>query len=458
MTTTLSTTTYTTVEKVARFVHLYTEVPTTVSSGVVIGSEAVATGDGSTTIFAFDYRKVIPSTERVYVAGVLKTVTTDYTLGADDGTITFGTAPVNSAAITAAYMYSDVEPSLVSQYIVRVEDEIDRRIGRSFTSGNSALDFYDGTDTSYTNVFAYSPTSYLDEMDSYKGNWEGYVKDRYVFTTNYPIVNVSLLAINKLSDVAYSNSYQDANQAFGGANWVAQGFKPGGSKPLVSASLYLKYNTGTSADITVGLYADSGGVPTGSALATGTITAPSATAYQYYDVYFSAPYNVTAGTQYHLVLSSASAGSSAYHWGVDSTSPSYSEGTLGTSSNSGSTWTADATKDAVFTVYLADYVIDSSDYEVYKDQGRINLTMNSGLTMTLGIRNILVAYTYGYSSVPAIVEELCTKLTSVALIESRLMGDPASSLSITAQNIGAIKEDIERIWHSLGTKWEARTI
>jgi len=446
-----------------------TEVPVTIATGVVVGSEAVGAGDSSTKIFALANKKVIPGTDRVYVAGVARTSGTDYTLSADDGYITFGTAPA-SGAITAAYLYTDVEPSLVSYHIVRAENEIDRRIGRSFTASNQALEFYDGTDISRTNIFTYSPTSYLNEMDQYNANIEGRVQNRYLFTLNYPINNVSLLAINKVSDAGYSNANQDSNLGFGSTAWVAEGFQPGVAKPLVGASLYLKYNTGTAAAITVGLYADNGsGVPTGSALATGTLTAISNAYYQYYDVYFSNPYSVTAGTTYHLVLSSASSTStSTYYWGVDASSPTYADGAVSTSANSGSTWTADATKAAVFKTYVADTVMDPSNYEVYPDQGRINLidnassqassTTTSGQLMTGGIRNILVAYTYGYSSVPTIVQELATKLAAVSLIESRLMGDPASSLSITAQNIDSIKQDIERIWQSLGTKTEIRVI
>lgn len=69
---------------------------------VRFNNEAVGTGNGVVTVFTLDNPAVQAGVE-VYVDGVLKTLTTDYTIVLATGTITFLVAPVNGAAITASY-------------------------------------------------------------------------------------------------------------------------------------------------------------------------------------------------------------------------------------------------------------------------------------------------------------------------------------------------------------------
>lgn len=65
------------------------------------------TGNGVTTVFAFPYPFVAASDIQVYVAGVLKTLTTDYTISGtapypSGANITFVSAPANGASIVIA--------------------------------------------------------------------------------------------------------------------------------------------------------------------------------------------------------------------------------------------------------------------------------------------------------------------------------------------------------------------
>lgn len=66
-------------------------------------NEAVGTGNGIATVFTLDNVPVAPDSQKIYVDGVLKAETTDYTFVDATGTITFLAAPANTLAITATY-------------------------------------------------------------------------------------------------------------------------------------------------------------------------------------------------------------------------------------------------------------------------------------------------------------------------------------------------------------------
>ena len=89
--------------------------------------EAVGTGDGEETEYALAYRPV--SSLTVYVDGVAKTATTDYTINGETGWITFVTAPAEGAEITASYSAapSDAFEDLAIAAMVLVQDMYDRR-------------------------------------------------------------------------------------------------------------------------------------------------------------------------------------------------------------------------------------------------------------------------------------------------------------------------------------------
>lgn len=69
---------------------------------VRFNDEVVGTANGIATVFVLDNPAVQEGVE-VYVDGVLKTITTDYTIVLATGTITFLVAPINLAVITASY-------------------------------------------------------------------------------------------------------------------------------------------------------------------------------------------------------------------------------------------------------------------------------------------------------------------------------------------------------------------
>lgn len=66
-------------------------------------NEAVGTGNGVLTTFTLANPPIAPDSQSVYVAGVLKAETTDYTINDTTGLITFLVAPADTLAIAASY-------------------------------------------------------------------------------------------------------------------------------------------------------------------------------------------------------------------------------------------------------------------------------------------------------------------------------------------------------------------
>ena len=147
--------------------------------------------------------------------------------------------------------------------------------------------------------------------------------------------------------------------------WAAQTFTAGSTGQMVQADLNLFCSgcTGTTPNLTVSLRATGATpVPTGADLATATIAGFNNGSGGYYNVVFSSPATITAGTRYALVVratSNPSVGTYAYVCSCAGTgtvnSNPYANGQRVTSANSGSTWTADTTvggRDLGFKVYI----------------------------------------------------------------------------------------------------------
>jgi Carboxypeptidase regulatory-like domain len=152
---------------------------------------------------------------------------------------------------------------------------------------------------------------------------------------------------------------------FNSTSWAGQTFTPTASGQLkrVDVELFCSGCSGTNPNITVSLRATSGGVPTGADLATMTLAGfNDGAAGGLKTVTFAAPPTVTAGTKYAFVFRSVTnrtAGTYAYTCscvtsGFSNTNP-YANGQFVTSSNSGTSWSADATvggRDLNFVTYI----------------------------------------------------------------------------------------------------------
>ncbi|QWF21767.1 tandem-95 repeat protein [Nocardioides sp. LMS-CY] len=145
--------------------------------------------------------------------------------------------------------------------------------------------------------------------------------------------------------------------------WAGQTFTPSLSGALTRLDVHMFCSgcTGTTPDLTVSIRATSGGLPTGSDLATGTITGFSSGADVRYTATFATPYSVTAGTQYAFVVrptANPSPGTYALTRSGSSTAGAdvYAGGTRVAGATSGTVWsiplTGGVSTDAGFQVHI----------------------------------------------------------------------------------------------------------
>lgn len=124
------------------------------------------------------------------------------------------------------------------------------------------------------------------------------------------------------------------------SEWVAQTFTAGITGNLDQIDLFL-FRVGSPGDLTVQIRGLSGGVPSGSVLASATVAEANVSdSFTWVSAPLSPPAQVTAGVQYAIVLSAPSAAGfpvALYAWNFVFGNP-YAGGRVVISSTSGSTW------------------------------------------------------------------------------------------------------------------------
>jgi len=162
--------------------------------------------------------------------------------------------------------------------------------------------------------------------------------------------------------LTWHESGGDANKIIGDSGGTeyahAQSFQLSEAQTIKAVEVYLKKNAGTPGDITVRIETDNAGVPSGTladANATTTISAFTSTSYAWKEAIFSSSFSLSASTTYWLVLKTAAAANdNNYTWRVDASSPSYTDGNMASSSNGGSSWSAQSGWDAYFRILSQD--------------------------------------------------------------------------------------------------------
>lgn len=147
---------------------------------------------------------------------------------------------------------------------------------------------------------------------------------------------------------ATSNTTTDTISAT--TNWRFQTFTPAVGQDNVS-QIILNFTKTSSPNgsSTVMIYATTAGLPSGAALATATTILNSAISSGDTTFVLTTPLAVTPGTVYAIVWSSGISSGGSLAWNYQNTNV-YAAGNRGTSSDSGSTWSADATADFRFSI------------------------------------------------------------------------------------------------------------
>lgn len=140
---------------------------------------------------------------------------------------------------------------------------------------------------------------------------------------------------------------------------LGQSFVPSLSGPLNRVELYIKRLGSPSGNIWVEIHAD-GANPTAAAQLgsdSATVSAGGvSTSYGYVAFDFTTPINLTAGTEYWMLLYGdyTLSGTDAIIWGTDTSSPSYANGVYGRYGNGGAAWEEIPTYDLLFKQYSND--------------------------------------------------------------------------------------------------------
>ena len=174
-------------------------------------------GDGSTTVFAYDNKIFATSELTVYVDGTLQTLTTDYTVsGAGNtsgGNVTFVTAPANGTNIAILRSLANTQsadlPASGSFPSDSVEDSLDRRAIISQQEAekvNRALKFLE-SDVSL-------PSATLPALANLKGKVLSFNS-----STGAPEA-IAFGDISALINVMLSSEADNDFLVFDGTNWV----------------------------------------------------------------------------------------------------------------------------------------------------------------------------------------------------------------------------------------------
>jgi hypothetical protein len=141
---------------------------------------------------------------------------------------------------------------------------------------------------------------------------------------------------------------------FGTPAWTGQTFVAGLTGQLAKAEVQVFCNGcgATGPNLTLSIRATSGGLPTGPDLATATFPSDTSGSAVTYSVTFNSPLMVTAGTQYALILRPVSAPAGSGFFWIRSSPTTYANGQRVLSADSGSSWSADATRDYNFKVFV----------------------------------------------------------------------------------------------------------
>lgn len=160
----------------------------------------------------------------------------------------------------------------------------------------------------------------------------------------------------------YESGQDDYSGVWTG-QWIAQTFTPSDSHTVGAVRLYLAIPSGATPGIaTVSIRATSGGYPTGSDLAVGTFDANVVTtSYAWYTIILTTGVALSSGTKYAIVLrTDADTAARALNWGSDNSAPSYSDGQMTYSNDSGATWYGGAS-DLLFSEWaLATTALDTT--------------------------------------------------------------------------------------------------
>lgn len=160
------------------------------------------------------------------------------------------------------------------------------------------------------------------------------------------------VGVDTAENIAQYTTGSDNNAALYTSTWEGQTFTAETTGTVKKVWLKL-VRTGTpNASYTCAIRATTAGVPSGANMCSGNIMANYvSTTADWYEFDMGAGTPLTSGTVYAVILySTGGSAGNLLSWSLDATSPAYTGGQRASSTDSGATWSADATRDFQFQV------------------------------------------------------------------------------------------------------------
>ena len=158
----------------------------------------------------------------------------------------------------------------------------------------------------------------------------------------------------------YYNTGDDDYWELDGVYWQAQTFTVGTVGHKISSVKLKLYRVGSPGTVTVSIKATTSGHPSGDDLTVGTIDGNTLTtdpAGAWYEITVT-EYTSSKNTKYAVVVRALTGdASNTVEWRADSSSPTYTDGNVEYSGNSGGTWTSNTDSDFMFEVWGPDLVV-----------------------------------------------------------------------------------------------------
>lgn len=223
-----------------------------------------------------------------------------------------------------------------------------------------------------------------------------------------------------------------------GVNWEAQTFTVGTSSHTISeVSLSLKRSGATPGTVTVSIRATSSDVPAGADLTSATFNGNSlTTSYTTQLFIFTSPVNVNASTEYSIVVRAIAGDSSNYILWQENSAGGLSNGTDANSTDSGSTWTKNATPDNLFSIY-GDPDLALNNVAVFN-----NYLENGDLLFVVNYIDVYTPY-YPSQLAPQYFNLQLLDLTNTNVLASVLVpdwGNRPGSIYLSANSAAAITQ------------------
>jgi hypothetical protein len=296
----------------------------------------------------------------------------------------------STAAVTANQKTHSAGAAIVMSNVHYVYDELVDKETADTISGVKTFNSLPkiGTYTAPTADEEFAPKKYVDDTtlsgapdatETVKGNIELAGPGDFVTGNNTGDTSAKMGLYSLYSS---TDNYTTVDQLYNEVNYstaTSTGLttQPGqtfqisgaGAAALRKVGVYMYYGAGTAGDLVLDVYATSGGLPTGASLGTATTTAESTGYPKWFMFRFGSNVTLSAATTYAFTIKSpASSATNTYRVGLDSSSPTYSNGNFIVSTNSGTSFTAISGSDMIFATF----------YNVNQQYNKIPVTDQDG--------------------------------------------------------------------------------